>query len=155
MPLKRQHQNTDSIDLIHDEHNKRGFSLLSKIHPTHASPGARCRQKCSRLFQENFLTVQTGDFFSVLDKLRTVLRLTEWLSRDLSTITTGCCATSLNWGRLEQSTIRQMDRDEATVRTDDAQLTEEAQGGLSLRKTMRHPKLRFWNLWSPTASGTL
>lgn len=39
------------------------------------------------------------------------------------------------------------------------QLTEEALGGycsnLSLGEAMRHPKLCFQNLWSPTASGTL
>jgi len=111
--------------------------------------GPSFTQKCSRIFQENFLTAQLGtsaaSWISNTPGLHPLCCaqaggiLESGFRATSGTVTTGCCATSLNSGRLARSTRRQTDRDEGTTRTTDAQLTEVAQGGycsnLSLKRS--------------------
>lgn len=78
MPLKRQHPNTDVIDyLIHDEHNKRVFSSVEQNTSNTCIHRGTVHTETQQTISRKFSDCANWGFFSVLDKLITVLRLRE------------------------------------------------------------------------------
>lgn len=133
-------------------YQKLGSSLEQKTSntPIHR---ARFTQKCSGLFQEDSLT---GHFF-ILSRA-TAAPTVLCCSLAYGTARTGWGATFLKWEQLEWSRTSQRVEDRYTVyRWHSVQRRpKEAIAATSvLREAMRHPKLHFQNLLSPTAFGGL
>lgn len=155
MPFKRQHQNTD-VTLLKSrgEFNKGLVSLLSKKHPTLPSTGQGSHRNAVVCFKKILWLFKLGtSAFPGLHLQCCVLLSGLWHCQDrlmchLPELGTAGMkhdkAEGWGWAHSVQVTLSKQRRPKEGIAATSV-----------LREAMRHPKLHFQNLLSPTAFGGL